>query len=384
MLRPALLLPALLPVATALAQQAQQVDLTPRPSDQPTRYRIETTIKAEETRKTMVDGEEAAGRGGRGPAAGATTITQKVVLEEGPASAWRNYLELDAVQQSPGRDGQARESAVEGGLKGKKVFLKAGTEGALTLVEGEGEGAAAVDARLARGVPDRIDLSGFLPRGKVAVGESFALNDTFLAALRGLVHPVTPAPRADGEGRGGRGGDEQGGGRGEGGEQGGRGGRRPGGQGDRGGRRGFGRGGAAGPGGLIIDLLGSGRLAVEATGKVEEVREVDGREVAVVAVEAQLSGKGTGEELGLGAAGGRGRGGDAAGTDTADATIALTGRVHFDLDGQRVTAVELGGSIAVARATSFTRERDGESSKVDTVAATKGTFKVAVACPEVR
>ena len=143
-----------------------------------------------------------------GMGGGEMSLSQKVEFDEG--SNWRQYHTVEVTQLRPDRDGEIRESKVEGGLTGKKVFMKANPEGGTVLTEGTGEDATELSQALSNGVPAKIDLSGFLPGKEVAVGEEFPLEASFVKALSSLAHPVN----ADsGNTRRGRGGD-QGGGRG--------------------------------------------------------------------------------------------------------------------------------------------------------------------------
>ncbi|MEC7584273.1 MAG: hypothetical protein VYE77_08145, partial [Planctomycetota bacterium] len=231
---------------------AQTVDLTVKPTEgQTTRVRIETKITTEAERQTLINGEEMdfGGRGGfGGMGGGEMSLSQKVEFDEG--SNWRQYHTVEVTQLRPDRDGEIRESKVEGGLTGKKVFMKANPEGGTVLTEGTGEDATELSQALSNGVPAKIDLSGFLPGKEVAVGEEFPLEASFVKALSSLAHPVN----ADsGNNRRGRGGDQGGGRGGRGGEQGGgrggrggRGGEQGGGRGGRGGEQGGGRGGRGG------------------------------------------------------------------------------------------------------------------------------------------
>jgi hypothetical protein len=359
---------ALLLVPTTLfgVAVAQKVDLTVEPAkNQAQRYSIQTKIQS--NTKTLVNGEEPPqGKGGFGGGGGGeSSVSQEVVFDEGPADAgWRQYRKLTSTETRQGQD--PRET--KGGLEGKKVNLKTGENGGVALTEGEGDQAKPVDAALSSGIPGRMSLVGFVPGKAVAVGEEFDLSKNFASALRGVVHPVIPEPAAGGA-QGGRG---QGGGKGQGGQ-----GR---------GQGGMGRGGF-GAGGTISQLIAGGKLNAAVTGKVTSVEKVDGQDMAVITITGKLTGKGTGPELGLqGFGGGRGRGGQGggqgggaqapAGTDKADATFDINGKVRVNLTTHQVAAVELDGNVAVKRDTSMTRQDQQSEISSDT----KGKFQLAVHC----
>lgn len=398
---PFLLLPAALLVTTALAQDATgtRVDLSvPATQNQPLRFAITAAVQSTDTRKMLVNGEEggfggAGGRGGQGGQAGRgaggggeVKLSQEVVFDQGPSDAnWRHYRKLTATESRGGADGEGRENKLQGALEGRKVFLADGKDGTTTFQEGEGDQQKALAEPLARGLPGRLSLAGLLPQKEVGVGEEFDLSGTdFTAALRGLVHPVTPERPADagaGPGRGGQGG--QGGEGGQGGRPG-RGGQGAGGQAGPGGRQGMGRmGGGTNP---VLQLLAAGRLTAKAKGKLATVETTDGASIAVVDIQAVLTGKGSGEELGLpqgGAAfGGRGQSGrgGAQGTDAVEASLQLTGKARVDLTSHRIVSVELNGPVTLVRATSRTMDRDGEETRIDVHTDTKGSVRFAVRC----
>lgn len=372
MIRPLILV---LPVAFTAPLFAQKVAMQQKASDQPLRYSITSKFQTTDSRKVLVNGEEPTGGGvgGFGGAGGESTLSQEIVFDEGPANAWREYKKLAAKEIRPGQDGQGRESAVEGALQGKKVGLQVAKDGSVKLTEGEGDKAQDVNAAIARGIPGAVSLAGFLPSDAIAVGEQFHLGKDFAAAMRGLVHPVTPDRSQAGGG--------QAGGRGQGGQGGGRG----------------GQGGARGPGGrggasnVVLDLLGGGKLTVEGDGKLLGVEKKDGQEIATIEVKAKMSGKGKAGDLGLpagfggrpGQGGGQAAGGQAPaapGTDNVDAVFEVQGKVLFDLTAQRVAGVEFDGNVTIARETKRTMERNGEETKMETTSNTKGKFQLHALC----
>jgi hypothetical protein len=378
----------LLPVVLTAPLLAQGVKLdVPSTQDQPLRFTIQSKIQANETRKTLVNGEEGGfggGRGGGGRGAGGgggeSTISQEVVFDQGPTNAnWRDYKRLTSTEKRVGRDGEPVETKVEGALQGKKVRLEPNDRGGVNLVEGEGDTAKPVDASLSSNVPGRVSLSGFLPANAVEIGKEFDISSTFLPALRGLVHPVTPERQAGGRGGAGAG---QGGGRGQGGGQGGERGQGGGQGGGRGMRGGFGGGSS----GTVIALIGAGKLDAKATGKLLSVEN----DIATIEVSAKLNGKGKSADYGLqaggfgqrGGRGGQGGGNQPApGKDDVDATFDLKGKVRVDLKQHLVTAAELAGDLAIVRDTSMTREgQDGEEMKIDSKVDTKGKFELKVNC----
>ncbi len=362
---------------------AQKVEFKPPATqDQPLRYSLQTNLKTTETTKMLINGAEpeAGGRGGARGAGGETTLAQEVVFEEGPSSAtWRTYKTVAATQTRPGRDGEPQETKIDGGLQGKKVMLKAGDDGKVTFVEGEGEKQADVAAALVRGVPGRISFAGFLPDHGVATGEEFDVAKSFLPALRSLAHAVNraPNPEAGGAQGGGQGGQAGQGGRGQGGAQ---------------GQRGQGGRGQGGGGNVVLQLLGGGKFDVVAKGKVTGVE----KDIATLAIQAKLTGKGTNEEMGVagffgGMAGGRAQGGGApgggaaapTGTSKVDASFDLTGTVKFDLKAQRVIAVEFAGDVAVLRESSRKMDANGEEQKIDTSSQSKSKVELKAACEAV-
>ena len=409
--------------APALAQTA---NLTVKPTEgQTTRITIETKITTEEDRQILINGEEGGFGGFGGFGGGEMSLSQKIVFDEG--SNWRQYHTVEATQLSPDRDGEIRESKVEGGLTGKKVFVKANPDGDTVLTEGTGEDAEELSRSLANGVPAKIDLSGLLPAKEVAVGEEFALDASFVEALTSLAHPVNAdaATRRgrggeQGGGRGGRGGEqgggrggrggEQGGGRGgrggeQGGGRGGRGGEQGGGRGGRGGEQGGGRGGRGGeqgggrgnrfgrsgrtrtPSSIVSQLIGGGKLQGDLTGTLISVNEG----TAVIDISGTLSGKGSNEELGLprgrsmwGGRGGRGgRGGQDSGnsSNAVDAAMDINGQISIDLASSQISDLRIKGKVVVAQTTNMTREgRDGEEMKIESNNDTKGKFEVKLHC----
>ncbi len=384
----------------------------------PVRISIDTRIEATENRKVLVNGQEggfggrgagggrAGGQGGAGAApAGPTTVSQQVVFDQAPAGQdWRHYHTLKQTTAMPGAEG-ARENAIEGGLQGKKVTLKTGEDGQVELWEGEGEDQKAVAGGIGRGVPGRVVLAGLVPQGALGVGQEADLSKTFVEALRGLMHPVTAArpPRGEGAGAGGTG---AGGAEGEGGGRG-QGGRGQGGRGQGGGQGGNATGGGAGGrfgggamgGGAVANvqqLLAGGKLQGKVTGKLAAVEQTgSGQRVAILDVTAVLTGKGSGADLGLrqgavgGMGGGRGGRGGAQGggqgpmanaVDKVDATIQLTGKIQVDLQTQQVVAVDLGGDVAMTRATTSTMDRQGEEMKFESNSDLKGKLVLKVRC----
>ena len=376
MMRPALLL---FPVLLAVPVLAQKVEIKVQDPKQPEHFVIQTSFKTTDTRKMLRNGEESdfGGRGGRagGGAAGAageTTLTQDIEFEQGAAKDdYREYQKMTAVESRPGPDGEARETKTEGGLQGKKVFLKSDGKGALEMTEGKGDAAKPVPAALLRGAPGRVSFAGFAPTAAVAVGEEFDLSKSFLSAMRGVVHPVV-ADRGQPDNAAG---------------QGGRGNRQGGAQGGRGTRQGGGRGGA---GSTVLQLLSSDKLGVKATGKLLTVEQQGDEQIATLDVTAKLTGKGKAEDLGLptmGNFGGRGaRGGQNQnppanpGTNNVDATFDVHGVVTVNLTQHRVTKVELEGNLAIERDTKNTMDVNGEETTIESNTRTAGKFTVKATC----
>ncbi|HEX5054049.1 MAG TPA: hypothetical protein VFZ65_19880 [Planctomycetota bacterium] len=371
----------ILPVLFVAPLCAQKVELKAASQEKPQQFHITTKFQTTDARKMLINGEEpgaGGGRGGFGGGGGESSLSQAIEFVEGPGGAWREYSKLSATESRPGQDGETRETAVQGALQGKKVFVKKAADGSVTLTEGEGEKAEPVDAALSRGVPATVSFAGFVPGKAVAPGESFDLPG-FSDSLRGLLHPVTPE-RTQG-GRGGRGQGGQGGQGGEGG-QGGRGqGGAQGGRGARGGRFGM------GAGSTVVDLIGAGKLNVDAKGKLIGVEEKDGHQIASIEVTAKLAGKGKSADFGLQAGmggfgrGGRGGqgGGQAAdnGTDNVDAGFEIKGKVTFDVAEQRVVGVDLAGNVKIDRETKRTmQDRNGEDQTMESTTNTKGKFEV--------
>lgn len=370
MKRPALLL---FPVLMSVPLLAQKVEIKLQDADQAQHFTIAAKFKTTETSKTLINGEEGGmgggGRRGGAPGGGETTLEQQIEFVQGPTSDdYRDYKKLSAVESRPGRDGEARETRIEGGLQGKKVFLKSDGKGTVELVEGKGDTAKPVPAALTQGVPGRISFAGFAPAKAVEVGEEYALDKNFVSALRGVVHPVVADRGAqDAAGRAGR---------------------RQGGQGDQGGGRsnrgGAGFGGRGGAGSTVIQLLSSDKLDVIGHGKVIRVDSKDGEDIATIEVQAKLSGKGKAEDLGLQSMGAFGnRGGQAAGGDSTndvDAAFDIEGKVTVNLTQHRVTAVALDGDLNIGRETKATMDRNGEETKIERTSKTTGKFSVQASC----
>jgi hypothetical protein len=374
--------PIVVPILAA-ALCAQKVEFPSKATQAgPLRYSLQTKVQTTDTRKMLVNGEAADFGGGRGGGGGnaatESSVVQTVVFDEGPSgSHWREYKTLISTDTRMGRDGEPRETKTEGALQGKKVTVKSGDGGRVTLSEGEGDNAKEVAAAVARGVPAQVSFAGFLPAKALEVGAEYEISGDFVAALKNLIHPVTRAPSPEGGAGAGR--------RGEGGAQGGgQGGGRQGGQ---GGARAGGPGGFGGGQNAMLQLLSGGKLTAAGKGKLIGVEN----DIATIAIETKLAGKGTNEELGLPAmGGGRGLGGGqgggqgaAPGTSKVDAAFDLKGTVRYDVKAHRVVAVELAGSLQVARESTRTMERDGEEMKAETTTKSTGKVELKATCEAV-
>lgn len=336
----------LAPLALVAPAIAQNVDLTINDkTDQVLRVTIKAEFNVNQTRRTLMDGEEFTGRGGRGGGRGGggigeATITQTIVFDRGPESAgWRQYVTLESATSQGGQDRQ-----VVGALAGQRVFFRDGA-----LYQGEGEDAEPVAANLSRGVPGRVALAGLVKSGEIAVGDEFDISETFLPVLRGLLHPVAA-----------QGGQQGGGGRG-----GGRGGR---------GGRGRGRGGRGDAASTISQVLASSQLNCEATGKLVSLE--DG--IATVELSAQLTGEGTAEELGMGGGGRGGRGGGG-GSSVGTASISLTGTATVNVEAHQLETLELSGELDL----NSDSTRSTGRGNFQTIQGTVGTIKLTVTCKPV-
>ena len=346
------------PLALVGPAFAQSVNLTiDDTKDEVLRINVKAEFNITQTSRNLLDGEEVAGRGGRGGRGGGggggeSNVTQTVVFDRGPGtSGWRQYRTLESTTNQGGEEVQ-----VQGALAGQRVFFRDGA-----LHQGEGDSAEPVAANLSQGVPETIALAGLLAGNEVSVGDEFDVGGTFVSALRSLMHPVTPEAGQ----RGGRGG----GGGGRGGGRGGRG----------GGRGGRGGGGAGGAANTLQEVLASGGIQCEATGKLVSVE--DG--IATVEFAAQITGEGTAEELGLSGGGGRGgrggRGGGEVDSSEGTASISLTGTATINVEARRLETMELMGDLNLSSDVTRTTGRGS----VQTIQGTTGTVKLTVTCEPV-
>lgn len=231
-------------------------------------------------------------------------------------------------------------------------------------------------------MPPRVSLSGIAPKGEIAVGEEYDLSKSISGVLRCLAHPVVPAANATPSGEAGdrasRSGEDP--------RQG---------QIARGARGGAGFGGRGafarrmGPGGAVLRLLGSGKLAAEAKGRVAKISREQGADLATIEFTARLRGKGDARELGLeDPAPTRPRRGDQGGTpfersSRAEASLDLKGTATVDLTHREVTRVSLEGEISLDRESRTTMSRDGEDFTMERTTRTKGRFGLEAKCEPV-
>jgi hypothetical protein len=215
---------------SAVVVAQDKVDLRLQAAQKPLRYTIESTTKGVTERAITVDGEAMEGRGPTGPTNSART--QTVVFDEGRADngIWRLYVTAKATTERPDDTGGVAKQEIEGSLAGQRLFLIEDDRGVVARV-GSADGEE-LPRGMGRGLPGATNFAGITPSEPVAVGGEFELSAGFLASLRNLNHPVTPAMNA-----GGRGGENA--------PQGGR--RRPGAEGAEGGEAGA--GGRRRPGG---------------------------------------------------------------------------------------------------------------------------------------
>jgi hypothetical protein len=372
---------------------AAQDDSGKTTASKPVQFTIESKSEIKTDRKITVDGEEfdgagfGGGRGGFGGGGSGTTKTSiKLVFSEGTedGSTWRDYQVAEASTTRPGSDGD-QDYTVKSALSGKKVFVLSDDRG-VVLREGSTKGSE-LPANLANGIPTRVSLSGLSPEGGLLVGKQFDVSKTFRDALKTVIHPIRPdAATGRGEGGGGARGRGQGGGQGDEGAQG------------RGGRQGRGAGGEGrgfgGPRGVEDAALGTltnDKLDGKVSGKVVEIIQQDGLELAVVEIQGSLSGKGTPTALGLGGAfGGRGAGGRAGGggggragggedTGKASAQVAFTGRMLVDQASNSVRELKIEGTLKSDSESVRTMGRDGEEREIETKSNSEGTFSLQVA-----
>ncbi|MBK9129930.1 MAG: hypothetical protein IPM13_19450, partial [Phycisphaerales bacterium] len=207
-----LLLPIVLFAPTLVVSQAlgaQEHKITIKPTAEGTRFTVESASKVESATKVLMNGEErqfgggaggGRGAGGRGGAPqGPVSTSEKVVFVDG--GTWRQYDVAEAKVTLPGWDGESNEQAVTGELSGQKISL-----GAEPAVLGDGDKSTPLSPRAARGIPQKIDLSGLAPKSALKIEGTYEVAG-FHQALASLVHPVRArAERPAGGGEAGAGG----------------------------------------------------------------------------------------------------------------------------------------------------------------------------------
>jgi hypothetical protein len=332
--------------ATSVAAQEVRVKIAPSASDV-LKYTVNSKSEMKTDTKRTIDGEERPARG----AGGATKSEQTLVFQEGPdGSNWRKYITAAASVTKPTRQGEDQKSKIVGAIAGKTIFMV--KDGKKTVFKAGSATGEALPRATVQGIPAKLTLAGLLPAKAVEVQGKYELKKSFAQALRKLLQPVRAARPAD----------AQGGNRGQ------------------GRRRGRGRGNPSTWNAVAVRLLGSKKLTTKGTGQLVSVTEKDGTTLAVLEIDAVLSGAGTPTELGMGRqTRRRGGGGNNEDTGKASISIKVTGQIVVNQTQQRIQSVSLKGKLQSNSESSRTTERNGEERKIDTVQSTQGTFAVDVA-----
>jgi hypothetical protein len=329
--------------ATSVAAQKVRVKIVPSASDV-LKYTVNSKSEMKTDTKRTIDGEERPGRG----AGGAVKSEQTLVFQEGPdGSNWRKYITAAASVTKPTRQGEDETSKIVGAIVGKTIFIV--KDGKKTVFKAGSATGEALPRAIMQGIPGKLTLAGLLPAKMVEVQGKYELKKGFAQGLRKLLQPVRAARPANvqGENR------------------------------DQGRRRGQGRGNPNTWNGVAIRLLGSKKLTTKGAGQLVSVTEKDGTTLAVLEIDAVLSGAGTPTELGMGRQNRRrGGGGDKEDTGKASISIKITGQIVVNQTQQRIQSVSLKGKLQSNSESSRTTERSGEERKIDTVQSIQGTFAV--------